>query len=132
MPSSATYVTTSEDAHQAAFFRWAVMNEMRYPDLRKMYAVPNGGHRNKVVAAKLKAQGVRAGVLDISLDVARQGFHGLRIEMKKPADKVHGKRAGELSGEQLERFADLWADGYRAEVCFGWQEAVAVVQDYLS
>lgn len=123
---------SSEDAHQVALFLWAGMNEGLYPDLRKLYAVPNGGQRNKIVAAKLKAQGVRAGVPDIQLDVARHGFHGLRIELKRPANKTLGQRAGTLSEEQRDRIADLRADGFRAEVCYGWEAARDVLVEYLS
>jgi hypothetical protein len=50
-----------------------------WPEARWLYAVPNGGFRHKAVAGKMKAQGVRAGVLDFNLDVARGGYHGLRI-----------------------------------------------------
>ena len=121
-----------EDAHQVALFAWAGMNVGRLPDLRKLYAIPNGGARNRVVAAKLKAQGVRAGVLDISLDVARQGYHGLRIELKRPGNKLLKTRPGVLSIEQHARIADLTADGYLAKVCYGWEEARDVLQEYLS
>ena len=127
-----SYGPASEDAHQVALFEWAAMNEKRYPDLRKLYAVPNGGQRNKIVAAKLKAQGVRAGVLDINLDVARRGFHGLRIELKRPANKALGQSAGRCSPEQSRRIDDLLGDGYKAVVCFGWEPARDVLVEYLS
>lgn len=120
----------SEDAHQTALFTWAALNEKNYPDLRKLYAVPNGGHRNKAVAGKLKAQGVRAGVLDIGLDVARHGYHGLRIEMKRP--KTPTQTAGVLSDAQEKRIDDLRADGYFVIVCYTWEEASATLVDYLT
>lgn len=122
----------AEDAHQVALFEWAAINEKRYPDLRKLYAIPNGGQRNKIVAAKLKAQGVRAGVLDISLDVARHGFHGLRIELKRPGNAALGQKPGRLSPEQNQRISDLVDDGYKVAVCFGWEAARDVLVEYLS
>lgn len=122
----------TEDAHQVALFEWAAMNEKRYPDLRKLYAIPNGGERNKIVAAKLKAQGVRAGVLDISLDVARHGFHGLRIELKRPGNVALGQKPGRCSPEQNQRISDLVDDGYKVAVCFGWEPARDVLVEYLS
>lgn len=121
-----------EDAHQVALFVWIGMNQGRIQDLRKVYAVPNGGHRSKAVAAKLKAQGVKAGALDLNLDVARRGYHGLRIELKRPANKLLGHRAGTLSEEQKERIADLTADGYLAVVCYGWEHARDTLVEYLS
>ena len=44
----------------------------------KIYAIPNGGQRNKIVAAKLKAEGVLAGVSDLHVPA-----WGLWIEMKR-------------------------------------------------
>ena len=53
----------SEDKLQADFFKW-VWNT--YPQLRKLiWAVPNGGYRNKQEAIKLKATGTIAGVWDL-------------------------------------------------------------------
>lgn len=47
-----------------------------------LFAVPNGGPRNKVTASILKAEGVVAGVSDLILLVPRTQYHGLCIEMK--------------------------------------------------
>ena len=45
---------------------------LRYPAAAKLiYHVPNGGHRHKLVASKLKEQGVKAGVPDLVLPMAR-------------------------------------------------------------
>ncbi|MBC3486703.1 VRR-NUC domain-containing protein [Pseudomonas sp. SWRI50] len=63
----------------------ALMKELqlRYPQAYKLiYHVPNGGHRIKAVAAKLKGQGVKAGVPDLVLPMARGGYFGLYIEFK--------------------------------------------------
>ena len=63
----------------------ALMAEIRlkHPDVFELiYHVPNGGHRVKAVAAKLKAQGVKAGIPDLVLPMARGGFFGLYIEFK--------------------------------------------------
>lgn len=38
--------------------------------------------RDKATAVALKRQGVKAGVPDICLPVARNGYHGLHIELK--------------------------------------------------
>jgi hypothetical protein len=41
---------------------------LQYPSLRgRLFAVPNGGHRSKTEAARLKAEGVVAGVSDLIL-----------------------------------------------------------------
>jgi hypothetical protein len=99
------------------------LHEPRFPALKLLYAVPNGGDRNKVVAAKMKAEGVRPGVPDYALPFPAQGFHGLYIELKS--------RTGYASREQREWLERLRANGYRAEVCRGWEAAWWLLCDYL-
>jgi hypothetical protein len=55
-----------------------------YLDLHNytFFAIPNGGWRNKAVAGKLKAEGVKAGVADMLILLPNQTFHGLFIEVK--------------------------------------------------
>lgn len=47
-----------------------------------LFHVPNGGTRNAIEAAKFKAMGVRAGVPDLLLLIARGGYHYLAMELK--------------------------------------------------
>lgn len=115
----------SEHAEQVALFRWASFAEVRWPALALMHAIPNGGHRNKVVAARLKAEGVKRGVPDICLPFPRGGFHGLYIELKT---RVHGRP----SQEQRWWIEILRRAGYRAEVCRGWEAARAVIEEYMA
>jgi hypothetical protein len=72
-----------EHTEQVRFFELVDLYIPRYPELKNVYANPNGSLRNLIVAKKLKAEGVRPGVPDIIVDVARHGYHGLRIEMKR-------------------------------------------------
>lgn len=97
--------------------------EFGTPALRMLYAVPNGGDRNKAVAGKMKAEGVKSGVPDYCLPVARGGFHGLYIELKS--------LTGYASAEQKNWIEALRTEGYRAEVCRGWEQAWAVLREYL-
>lgn len=114
----------TEHQEAVAFMQAVRLNEARHPDLRMLFAVPNGGDRHKAVAAKLKAEGVKAGVLDYILPVARGGFHGLAIELKR-------RKRGQTSGEQEQWIEAFRAQGWRAEVCKGWEQALAVLSDYL-
>lgn len=127
----------SEDGHQVVLFQWAALAKGKYPELAWLYAVPNGGLRSKAVAGKLKAQGVKSGVPDIQLDVARKGFHGLRIELKVPEVKAvpnitKRKAPGRTSPEQDAWLEQLRVQGYKAEVARGWVEAMEILVDYLS
>lgn len=113
-----------EADEQEALFRWAAYEAGRWPELRLLYHVPNGGSRNLVEAARLKAQGVRPGVPDICLPVARAGLHGLYIELKR-------RRGGRLSGDQRAWIEALRRAGYRALVCEGFDAARAAILEYL-
>lgn len=107
----------------------ALMQELqlRYPQAYKLiYHVPNGGHRHKLVAAKLKGQGVKAGVPDLVLPMARGGYFGLYIEFKaKPPFDA------EVSPSQDAYIQALTAQGYLAIVCRGCIDAVEAIRAYL-
>ena len=86
-----------ETAEQIKLFTWAKTREDIVPELRLMYHVPNEGKRNAGGGQILKAAGLRAGVPDVCLPVARFGFNALYIEMKygknKPTaaqKRIHG------------------------------------------
>jgi len=107
----------------------ALMTELRIrlPEVADLiYHVPNGGHRIKAVAAKLKAQGVKAGIPDLVLPMARGGFFGLYIEFKAtpPNDAA-------ISSSQHERIRKLNDQGYLAVVCRGHFDTVEQIRAYL-
>jgi len=113
-----------EDVEQTSLFIWAAYNTGRWPELELMYHIPNGGSRNKAEAARLKAQGVRSGVPDVCLPVARHGHHGLYIEMKR-------QTGGTVSKEQKKWIDALLQQGYFACVCKGWEMAALVIEQYM-
>lgn len=113
----------SEHSEQVALMQWAELAQAHRPLLGLLYAVPNGGQRHPATAAKLKKEGVKRGVPDLHLPVARCGLHGLYLELKA-AD-------GRLSTEQ-KRWRDmLVAQGYGVAVVYGFEQARAVLEDYL-
>jgi hypothetical protein len=65
---------------QSACVRWF---DHTYPELKMLlFAVPNGGWRTESTAAKLKEEGVRAGVADLILAIETPESTALCIEMK--------------------------------------------------
>lgn len=120
-----------EHDEQAGLFLWASWNFATMPELRLMFAIPNGGHRNLLVAKKMKAEGVKAGVPDIFLPVARGGFHGLFVEMKAESARPKKGGKGGLSDLQCEWIGELRKQGYRVAVCYGRDEAITEVTNYL-
>ena len=113
----------SEHDEQVALFEWAEWAEGRHPELALMYAIPNGGHRHKAVAGRMKAEGVKAGVPDICLPVARGGYHGLYIELK------HGRN--KATHEQRQWIEALLSAGYFAVVAHEFDGAREVIERYL-
>lgn len=116
----------SEDQEQAWLFQWAARNRDKRPELARLFAVPNGGHRSKRTAAVLKLTGVKRGVPDIFLPVPRGEYHGLWIEMKSLA------KSARPSPEQREWLAYLNEAGYRAVVCRGFEAARDEIISYLA
>ena len=74
----------SEAQEQCELIKWAdsCVKTNIHPELAMLYAVPNGGRRDKAEAAHLKMQGVKAGVPDLCLAVPKGKYHGLYIELK--------------------------------------------------
>ena len=112
-----------EAGEQEALFQWAEIVSGIYPEMKLMYHTPNGGSRNSIEAAKLKAQGVKSGVPDICLPVARGTYHGLYIELKAGDNKA--------SEKQKEWITALKEQGYFAEVITGWEQARKLITAYL-
>lgn len=112
----------TEAQEQEALFMWARIQ--KYPELRLLYHIPNGGSRHKLEAVKLRAEGVKAGVPDLCLPVARGNYHGLYIELKR----LKGGRASEYQKQWLK---DLNEQGYMAVICCGWEDAAQTIKNYL-
>lgn len=120
-----------EHQEQKALFNWATIQSKKYPELALMFSIPNGGLRNKVVAAKLRAEGVKAGVPDIFLPAPRGSLAGLFIEMKPTPNKVLKIPVRKPSEAQKRYIESLNEQGYLAVVCYGWQVASEVIIKYL-
>ena len=114
-----------EHRQQMRLFLWVMKEAERRPELGLLFAIPNGGARSAVTGARLKEEGVRRGVPDMMLPVARGGFHGLFIELKADAKARPTK-------EQTLWLAQLSEQGYRAVVCHGAGEAQAALLEYLT
>ena len=96
----------------------------KHPELALLYAIPNGGKRSIKTARMLKATGVKAGVPDMCLPVPRYPYHGLYIELKR-------RKGGRVSEKQSEWLQDLRKEGYKTCVCYGSDETIQVIEDYL-
>lgn len=118
------YGKRCEDSEQAAVIQWAALNQTRHPALKWLHHIPNGGKRNPTEAARLKMQGVKAGVSDLFLPAAVGGYHGFYLEMKYGENKP--------TERQLEFMQDMNAQGYCCRVAYGAEQAVLYLQQYLA
>ncbi len=112
----------TEHANQSALFAW-IATQAKWPLLNLAFSIPNGGLRNKATAARLKAEGVKAGVPDIFLPLARGQYHGLFIEMKV------GR--GRANTAQARMLVTLMEQSYCGRTCWGWEEARDTLNWYM-
>lgn len=140
-------INITEHEHQVTVIEWcALMGKRKYPMLKWIFAVPNGGDRHKAVAGKLKAEGVKPGVPDLCLPYPKvaqdvriipnpQTYYGegnyyyccgLYIEMKSKDTK------GRVSPEQKEWLDYLEGVGYKVNVAWSANEAIQIIEDYLN
>jgi hypothetical protein len=129
----------SEAAIQAQFHIW-LWNT--YPETRGLcWHTPNGGKREKIEAARLKAQGVVAGVPDYFCAIPRQQlddrpwpvgpspakwYHGLFIEFKEPGANMNTDHVKKQKAIQ----DGLRLQNYRVEICSSFEQAVQVFKEY--
>lgn len=123
---SAKKLFPTEAEEQADVIRWATVQKIALPSLGLLFHVPNGGARHKATASRLKAEGVKAGVPDLCLPVPRGQYHGLWIEMKRQRGA-----SVKVEPEQKWWIEQLQAQGYRAVICRGAEEAKQEILKYL-
>jgi len=106
-----------EASDQIKLAAWIAKNGIRFT------ASAAGGKRNLLEGLKFKRMGVSKGFPDIHIPYPRKGFHGLYIELKP----IKGGRA---SSEQIDWIDFLRQEGYCADFCYGFDEAVGLIESY--
>lgn len=117
---------SSEATEQIMVVSWCRQAAEAVPamhSLRLLYHVPNGGKRNRQEAANLKQAGVKAGVPDLCLPVARGNYIGLYIEMKYGENRE--------SQDQIDWLSGLQAEGHFACVCYSARCALGIIERYI-
>lgn len=116
-------VQQKEENEQSLLFRWADFAQYQYPELKLLYHVPNEGKRSKATGARLKQLGLKSGVPDVCLPTAHGGYIGLYIEMKVKPNKP--------TENQKEWLRDLRGAGHFTAVCYNFEEAKELIEQYL-
>lgn len=96
-----------------------------HPIANCIFAIPNGSHKSQAMAAKFQREGLRKGVPDLFIPLARGKWHGLFIEMKRVKGSV-------TSPDQIDYINLLIDNGYRAQICHGADEAINLIAEYLA
>jgi len=112
----------SEHDEQTQLFQIIALYEERYPVLRWIFAIPNGGKRHPATAVRMKAEGVRRGIPDICVPYPVDEWAGCYVEMK------FGK--GRLTKEQQE-FIEAFQPTHKIYVCYSAIEAAHAIGKYL-
>ena len=121
----------TEAQEQAFLFDWIDANSSRVFALKWAFHPANGEYRHPATAARLKTMGVRPGVPDILLPyrVYDAGVDtlctGLAIELTR------GDHSNKPMPEQEQWLLWLDSQDWRCVVCYGAQEAIDVICEYL-
>jgi hypothetical protein len=115
----------TELQHQIAVIKWSKQPAIRskWPALKLLFHIPNERKCSEVTGKLLRLSGVKRGVPDLFLPVARGEYHGLFIEMKT--------EKGKTTPDQDWWITELSEQGYFAEVCHGWESAKRVIEWYM-
>lgn len=107
---------------QCSCVRWF---NLKHQSLKgRLFAVPNGGKRDARTAAKLKEEGVVAGVADLILLVPNRFYGALLIEMKTAS----GRQS--TSQKEWERIVTDKGE-YKYVVCHSLDDFINEVDNYL-
>lgn len=113
----------SEATEQEHVISWCFHREVQHPELKWIHHCPNGGKRQTREAVRLKKQGVKSGVPDLNLPIPKGAYAGLYIEMKY--------NTGSIEPEQKEWIKAMKEAGHFACVCYGFDYAVKVIEEYV-
>lgn len=106
---------------QAACVRWY---RLQYPKMKhNLFAVPNGSKRDVIIGAKLKEEGVLAGVADLILLKSNRFYGALLIEMKTPE--------GRQSDTQKEWQQKITNDGFKYVIIRSLEDFQREVKQFL-
>ena len=89
-----------------------------------IFAIPNGGQRNKREASIMKSEGVTAGVADVILLVSRNCYGSLCIEFK--TEKGRQSKSQKEWQLEAEKFGNKYA------ICRSFDDFRLIINQYLN
>jgi hypothetical protein len=116
----------SEEQEQIHFFSLIDRQIAKYPELKFVFAIPNGGFRKSFEAERLVRGGVKGGVPDVCFPQPRGGYVGWWGELKRqngvPSD---------VSPKQREWLEWLASQGWKTGWYKGGQEMFDSLMEYI-
>ena len=120
-----------EYLEQVKLFEWARLYTSKHNCLKWLNSSQNGVRiTNYMGAVRAKKAGMSKGFPDIFLPYPTQSYAGLFIELKRPIIKGQSKPI--VSKEQKEWLEYLNSVNYKAVVCYGANEAIQTICDYIA
>lgn len=112
---------TREHALQSACVNWF---RLQYPKYRYLlFAIPNGGLRNNIVAKQIKREGGMKGVHDLFFMYNNGDFSGMWLEIKTPE--------GRMSKEQIRFKENATSQGYHTAQPKSVEQFMKEINNYL-
>ena len=115
---------TESDEQQEVINFCNSMADYGIEEYELIFHIPNEGKRTKKNGARLKREGLKKGIPDLFLPVAKMGYNGLFIEMKKSG--------GKTTVEQRWWMEKLRKQGYLVEVCDSSVKAIDLIKKYIA
>ena len=115
----------TEAQDQEAVIAWWDMIRGRYPGTPQLMHIPNEAKRSYAEGKRQQRMGLRRGAPDLVLFAARGGWNGLAIELKRV------NHSTKPTPEQIECLGNLANEHYKSVVCYGFDEAVKRIEDYM-
>lgn len=114
-----------ESKLQKNIIAWCEKNKNEYPELDLIFHIPNAGKRSIQTGINFKEEGLKPGVSDLFLPVARGGYHGFFLELKKDSKTKPKKK-------QIEWMEKVAKQGYLVKVYYDFKEAVKDLFYYIN
>ena len=108
---------------QVAEIAWTDMQGMFWPELTTIYAIVNQGNRGDLGHIRMTSEGLKSGMPDLHLPVAKRGWNSLYIENKT--------LTGRVNKNQLTRMGILQKHGNLCYVIRAHRDFVTLLTWYL-
>jgi len=115
-----------EHFYQVKVIEWCRKNDHLFPGANLIYSIPNGAAVSGRERGRLVREGMKSGVSDLHLPVAKGGYFGLYVEMK------HDDGGSVVSDAQTAFLGAVTDEGYLGHICYTGHAAIEVIRDYMN